>query len=90
MGKCSAGACPPLGPGAGHGRMPCANSPHKIATPVFHTLVCRPLPAWAIAKKMTLREPKSAREPRLPHSSFRPFIRHSGEGRNPEGWGWEM
>ncbi len=51
--ECSAGARPPLGPGAGHGRIPCANSPHKTGTPRFHTLVCRRRPGWVIGTKMT-------------------------------------
>ena len=36
---------------------------------------------------MMLRGLRCARIPRLRHSSFRRPIGHSGEGRNPEGWG---
>ena len=61
----------------------------------FHTLVCRRQPPSAIAMKacpgprsgMMLRGLGCARIPRLLLSSFRPPIRHSGEGRNPEGRG---
>ncbi len=54
-GECSAvenyarrGACPPLAR-RGRGRIRGASSPYQATTPAFHTLVCRPLPALAIA-----------------------------------------
>ena len=42
----------------------------------FHTLVCRRPPAWTIGTKIVIRCHR-----------IRPPIRHSGEGRNPEGKG---
>ena len=60
----------------------------------FHTLVCRHQPACAIAMK-ECPGPRSGIDRcgslsfaiRGIHSSIRPPIRHSGEGRNPEGKG---
>ena len=40
------GACPPLGSGWG-----VAESAVPSTNPAFHTLVCRPLPAWGIGTK---------------------------------------
>ena len=44
------------------------------------------MPARAIGTKMVLSGPEGASIPRLPHSPIRPPVRHSGAGRNPEGW----
>ena len=60
----------------------------------FHTLVCRHQPAWTIAMK-ECPGPRSGIDRcgslsfaiRGIPSSIRPPIRHSGEGRNPEGKG---
>ena len=86
MGKCRAGACPPLGSAAGHGRIPCANSPHETATPGFHHLVCRRKPGWVIGTKINRFGGLSLVIRGIP-STIRPPIRHSREGGNPEGRG---
>ena len=54
--------------------------------PNFHTLVCRHQPAWAIAMKIDRSGSLSFAIRGIP-SPIRPPIRHSGEGRNPEGKG---
>ena len=41
IGKCSAGACPPLGAGWGVAQSARAISLYRALTPAFHTLVCR-------------------------------------------------
>ena len=89
--------------GEGRGRIRSASSRYQATTRAFHTLV--PATAgmsdwhendgsWLLMASISGLE--CARIPRLPHSSTRPPLvipaplRHSGEGRNPEGRGWGM
>ena len=87
--ECSAGACPPLGPGAGNGRIPCANSPHEPATPGFHTLVCRAQAGMSDCYENRPHRRPLVRDPRhpivnpAPTSSFRrrPESKRGGDGK---------
>ena len=95
-GECSAvedfarrGACPPLGRRRGLAESRVANFPYQTTTPAFHTLVCRHLPASAIGtKRIPGPDPGCPGPLRLAPGIVIPVpFRHSGEGRNPEGWG---
>ena len=55
--ECSAGACPPLGPGSGVAESAGANAPYQTTTPAFPTFGYPQQPAFAIRTKACPRTP---------------------------------